>query len=380
MSNDLDCFAVCLPGLEPMLRDELHALDIQDVDVDAGGVVFHTDKRGVYRANLELGLASQVLVRKAQFGARSLGELVRKVARVAWDDLLEPGQPVRVKATCKRSRLYHSGAVEERVLRGIGEQLDAQMPEVSPKDRGLLLVRARLIKDQLTLSVDTSGEPLNLRGWRKHTGKAPLRADLARALVLASGWDQNSTLFDPMMGSGPIVIEAAGLARGLAAGRMRSFAFEQAKNFDAALWQEIKAAAEARSRPELTFKIRGSDRDPRSVASATANAENAGVLADLELCQRPLMDVPELDTKGAGAMVTNPPYGHRLGDSDSLRNLYQSLGKLVRSLPDTWRFALLAMDRRLALKTGLELKTAFLADNGGLKVRAMVRTMPQAPD
>ena len=378
MPNDLDCFAVCLPGLEPMLRDQLEALGIQDADVDAGGVVFHSDSRGVYRANLELGLASQVLVRVARFGARSLGELVRKVARVPWDELLESGQPVRVKATCKRSRLYHSGAVEERVLRGIGEHLGAQMPQVSPKDRAML-VRARLVKDHLMLSVDTSGEPLNLRGWRKHVGKAPLRADLAQALVLVSGWDQNSPLFDPMMGSGPIVIEAAGLARGLASGRLRSFAFEQARNFDQALWQEIKAEAQKRARPELPFKIRGSDRDPRSVASATANAETAGVLQDLELDQRALMDVPELDTDGGGAIVTNPPYGHRLGDTESLRNLYQSLGKLVRNLPDAWRFALLAMDRRLALKTGLKLKTAFLADNGGLKVRAMVRTMLETP-
>jgi putative N6-adenine-specific DNA methylase len=373
MSKALDCFAVCLPGLEPMLRDELEVLGIQDVDVDAGGVIFRSDKRGVYRANLELGLASQVLQRVARFGARSLGELVRKVARVPWSELLTAGQPVRVKATCKRSRLYHTGAVEERVLRGIGEHFGTTMPEVSPKDTALL-VRARMIKDHVTLSMDTSGEPLHRRGWRKHVGTAPLREDLARALVLASGWDRESPLFDPMMGSGAILIEAACLARALAPGRLRSFAFEQARDFDAALWQEVREDAEGQARPALPFTILGSDRDPRSLASATANAEEAGVLADLELAQRKLMDAPELDTQGAGAIVTNPPYGHRLGDNESLRNLYQSLGKAVRSLPDSWRFALLAMDRRLALKTGLKLKTAFLADNGGLKVRGLVRT------
>jgi len=378
MSDDLDCFAVCLPGLEPMLRGELEALGIQYVATDAGGVEFRGGRRDIYRANLELGLASQVLMRAAQFGARSLGELVRKTARVPWDQWLAPAQPVRVKAVCKRSRLYHTGAVAERVLQGIGEQLGATMPEVSPKEDAFL-VRARMFKDHLNLSVDTSGEPLHRRGWRIHVGKAPLRMDLARALLLVSGWDRESPLFDPMMGSGSILIEAASLARNMAPGRVRSFAFELAQDFDPGLWQEVTANAEKRALPNLPFTIHGSDRDPRSVASATANAETAGVIADLELGQHPLMDVPELDRTGTGAIVTNPPYGHRLGDADSLRSLYQSLGKLVRELPDSWRFALLAMDRRLALKTGLKLKTAFLADNGGLKVRAMVRERVPVP-
>jgi putative N6-adenine-specific DNA methylase len=378
MSKDLDCFAVCLPGLEPMLRAELEALGIQHVDATAGGVEFHGGKRQIYRANLELGLASQVLMRAERFGARSLGELVRKSARVPWDNWLQPGQAVRVKAVCNRSRLYHTGAVAQRVLEGIGERLGTEVPEVSPSEDAFL-VRARMSKDQLNLSVDTSGEPLYRRGWRIHVGKAPLRMDLARALILVSGWDRESPLFDPMMGSGSIVIEAACLARNLAPGRLRAFAFEHAKDFDPDLWEEVKADAQKRALPDLPFKIHGSDRDPRSVASATANAEAAGVISNLELGQHPLMDVPQLDTSGTGAIVTNPPYGHRLGDVDSLRNLYQSLGKVVRGLPDNWRFALLAMDRRLALKTGLPLKTAFLADNGGLKVRAMVREKVPQP-
>lgn len=362
-----------------MLRGELDALGIQYLDAKAGGVAFRGGGREIYRVNLELGLASQVLMRLQRFGARSLGELARKTARVPWDQWLQAGQPVRVKATCKRSRLYHTGAVAERVLEGIGEQLGTPVPEVSPKE-GAILVRARMLEDELTLSLDTSGEPLYRRGWRLHAGKAPLREDLARALVLVSGWDRESPLFDPMMGSGAIVIEAACMARKLAPGRLRTFGFEHARDFDPGLWQDIKSEADKRALPDLPFTIHGSDRDPRSVASATVNAQNAGVLDDLELSQHPLMDVPELDTAGAGAVVTNPPYGHRLGESESLRSLYQSLGKLVRSLPDSWHFALLAMDRRLALKTGLPLKTAFLADNGGLKVRAMVRERVPVPE
>ena len=131
--------------------------------------------------------------------------------------------------------------------------------------------------------------------------------------------------------------------------------------------------------PALPFRILGSDRDPRSVAQCRANAEAAGVAGDLDLDQHPLMDVPDLDTDKLGAIVTNPPYGQRLGTTASLRNLYQSLGKLVRNLPASWSFAILAMDRRLALKTGVKLKTAFLADNGGLKVRAMVRPAVREP-
>jgi putative N6-adenine-specific DNA methylase len=227
--------------------------------------------------------------------------------------------------------------------------------------------------NRCTISLDSSGAPLHRRGWRLEPGRAPLREDLARALLIASDWDRNSPLLDPMMGSGTILIEAAALARGLAPGRMRTFAFEQFAMHDADLLSAVKSAAAQSARPDLPFRIFGSDRDSGALRMTVANAERAGVRADLEVREAQLSTAHEVLTSPAerGALVTNPPYGMRLDNPAALVKLYRALGDLARRLPPTFRVAIAAADRRLALRTGLPLESAFLADSGGLKIRAL---------
>jgi putative N6-adenine-specific DNA methylase len=364
----LNLFAVCLPGLEPLVEDELRGLGVFDPIPGAGGVAFVGDMETVYQVNVGAGLIGHVLIRIAEFGARSLQDLDVRGARVDWSQWLPEGTPFVVKASCRKSRIYHSGAAEQRIEKHVSGHVG-----VTEGDHEPVVIRVRLQDNRCTISLDSSGAPLHRRGWRLEPGRAPLREDLARALVIASGWDRLSPLLDPMAGSGTILVEAAALARGLAPGRMRNFACEQFAGHDAPGLARVKSGAARDAKPDLPFRIFGSDRDTAAIKTTEANAERAGVLGDIDIRQAPLNTAHEVlpDPPPYGALVTNPPYGKRLDDPATLVDLYRAIGDLRRRLPPTWRLAIAASDRRLALRSGLPLESAFLADSGGLKIRAL---------
>lgn len=373
--TELSLFAACLPGLEPWLQREVEELGASDVRAVPGGVEFVGKRREMYRANLGSGIATQVLVRLDSFTCRHLAQLRNRAERAPWREVLAAGQPFALRAHCRQSKLYHSGAVAERVAAAIASSCGAE-PVKDNSDVPTIAVRVH--RDVVSLSFDTSGEPLHRRGWRLQTGKAPLREDLARALLLSADWDPATMLVDPMAGSGTIAIEAAGLARRLAPGRLRSFAFENTALFDAELWASVRDDAASRALDSAPARIFASDRDAGVVEAAAANAERAGVRADLELSCQPFSAAPVLSGETAadarGALVCNPPHGHRVGNQHKLRDLYDALGHRVRDLPAEWKVALLVADRRLALHSGLALSTGFLASHGGTKVRAMIGT------
>ncbi|RPJ45205.1 MAG: hypothetical protein EHM21_09560, partial [Chloroflexi bacterium] len=248
------CFAVTAPGLEPLAAKELRNIGISlegqkpvtglhlaekrttggaAAESDrSGGVSFTGSLEDIYRANLHLRTASRVLVRLGDFYAAGFPELRKKAGRLAWERFLAPGQPVSLHVTCHKSKLYHSGAVAERVLAAIADRLGKPAPAVKASPTGeegegtaVQMIVVRLIHDHCTISVDSSGELLHRRGYRQATAKAPLRETLAAAMLLASGWDGASPLVDPFCGSGTIAIEAAMLALGIPPGWRRSFAF-----------------------------------------------------------------------------------------------------------------------------------------------------------
>lgn len=386
MSSALQLFAACAPGLEELLEAELQGLGIQATQRLEGGVEFPGDAASIARVNLGSGLATHLLVRLEAFACRFLSELQRRAARGPWGELFRAGERFAVRASAQRSKLYHSGAIENEVGRGIeracGARPLAPKEAAPPGEHPVVLVRVR--DDRVTISLDTTGTPLHRRGWRLASGKAPLREDYARALLLASGWDPATPLLDPLMGSGTLVVEAALLARRLPPGASRSFAYERTRLYDAELHARVRAEFEARALPSAPAPIHGSDRSEGALAAARANAERAGVLADLELAATSFGGATWLRGDPVpperGAVVTNPPHGRRLGRPDELLHFYQALGHRIAALPPAWRVGLLVADRRLALRTGLGLETAFLADSGGMKVRALVGSAGRAPD
>jgi len=378
----LPLFAVTAPGLEELCAAELLELGIEG-EPQPGGVAWEGTRAELYDANLRLRTASRVLVRVAEFRARTFFELERHARKVPWGRFVAPGNAVRLRVTSRKSKLYHEGAVAERLLDAIGRSVGpvaAAGPATGGEDEDdgadAQLFVVRFHYDRCTVSADASGALLHLRGYRQALAKAPLRETLAAAMLLGSGWDCDAPLLDPMCGSGTVAIEGALLARRIAPGLAspdrapRRYAFLGWPDFDARLWDETVGRARGEILPSAGAPILASDRDEGAVEAARANAERAGVLDDLSLDVRPLSAVEP--PAGPGWLVTNPPYGVRVGETDRLRNLYAALGRLARTQLTGWTIALLSADRGLEAQVKVRFTEALRTKNGGIPVRLVV--------
>jgi putative N6-adenine-specific DNA methylase len=398
-------FASTAPGLESIAAGELKTLGLRGRQ-EIGGVAFGGDRDRLYHANLWLRTASRVIVRLGRFHASTFYELERRAKKLPWDEFLPASGPVQLRVTCRKSRLYHSDAVAERVMSaiegsasrvieasadgftdegedanhagGAGNADETNDRETEPGVGGQAqLFIIRIIHDQVEISADSSGELLHRRGYRQEIGKAPLRETLAAAMVLASGWRRGEPLLDPMCGSGTIPIEAALIARGIAPGLHRKFQFMKWPTFDERRWNSIVDNARS-SATRSVEKLRGSDRDAGAIQAAARNAERAGV-ADMiqfreEAISRSIADLEDV-ASGVGWILTNPPYGIRIGDAEELRNLYARLGTELRTKPG-WRIGILTFDTGLVRQTRLPLVPRFSTRNGGIPVSFMVSDKP----
>jgi putative N6-adenine-specific DNA methylase len=354
--------------LEAVTAAELSGLGLTPSGTEEGGVAFSADLAGVCRANLHLRTASRVLVRLAAFEAKGFPELERHARKVPWQEVLGPGAAASFRVTSKKSKLYHAGAIEERLAGAVGRS-EGQM--VGGADQEFVV---RVFRDRFTISADSSGDLLHQRGYRLATAKAPLRETLAAAMLLGAGWDPESPLVDPFCGSGTIPIEAALLARRMLPGRHRSFAFMRWPAFDSATWQALLDRADADVLARVPAPILGSDRDAGAIRAAVANAERAGVLGDIEFRQTPLSTVRA--PAAPGWLVTNPPYGVRVGEADRLRDLYARLGSVLGTEFAGWSAVMLSANRTLEGQTGLPWQEIWRSRNGGIPVR-LVRTPPR---
>ncbi len=363
------CFAVTTPGLEAITARELTALGIAITETEPGGVAFQADAAELARANIWLRTASRVLVRIAQFHAFSFPELERHARQVAWGEYLADGISPVFRITSKKSKLYHQGAIAERLQRCTGIPAPA---DDAPADSGQLFV-VRVHRDQVTVSADASGELLHRRGYRLEQARAPLRETLAAAMLLGVGWDGSVPLVDPFAGSGTIAIEAAMIARNMAPGARRSFAAERWPSMAGGVFAAGRASS-VEGREHDARRIIASDRDAGAVAAMGRNAERAGVAADLSIRQAVISELrlPEQP----GWIVTNPPYGVRVGDRLRLRDLYAQTGTLLRTRARGWRLALLSTHPALEHQLALPLTPVWQSTNGGITVRLVTASLP----
>ena len=377
----LDCFAIVAPGLESFALAEARALGL-DAIAEPGGFAWTGDARSAMLANAALRIASRVLVRLASFEARSFAELERHARKIAWARVVKPGEAVRFRVTCKKSRLYHSDAVAQRladavmrVLPGVrAEGGSAEDDEIAEGDDVALIV-VRVMRDVVTVSADSSGTLLHRRGYRRATAKAPLRETIAAAMLEASGWDDRSPLVDPLCGSGTISIEAVLRARRIAPGAQRTFAMERWPTVASGLGMRVRAELADRALLKTEALVCGSDRDAGAIVAAASNAERAGVAADLTWATRSL-SAAVFPAAGRGWIVTNPPYGVRVGEGDRVRDLWAQLGNVLRERAPGWTLALLSPDSALERQLRIPLRAAATTSNGGIPVRIMVGEVP----
>jgi putative N6-adenine-specific DNA methylase len=376
----------CAPGLEPGLIREARELGIkrdkskQTTDTvsdlptgeDKGGIEFEGTDAQIYQCNLHLRTASRVVVRLGEFYAAAFSELRKKASRLEWEQYIRPGQSVAIKVTCHKSKLYHSDAVAERVLGAIEDRL-LRAPKTAENDKLVQVVLVRLVNDLCTISIDTSGELLYKRGYRQAVAKAPLRETLAAGLLYAANYQGKTPLVDPFCGSGTIPIEAALIARNIAPGINRRFAFMDWPTFQKDVFQLDldKSRKDIQSTDQFFY---AADRDRGAIDMATANAARTGVNGNIQFACHAVSDLPHFDIPGS--LITNPPYGIRITSSKDLRNLYASFGKVLRNSYQGWQVGILCSEEALmaALEIGPAQKVIHLI-NGGISVKFSLFTI-----
>jgi putative N6-adenine-specific DNA methylase len=362
-----DTVAVCTPGLEPWLLDELRVLGVRTGGPTRGLVPFRATTRQLYLVNRWTRVANRIVVRLGRFTATNWAELERGADRLPWAEVLGDGVAPAFRVSAAKSKLIHTDAIAQRLHQLVGPPALGDQPEQ--------LFVVRLNRDLVTISADTSGESLHKRGWRQAVGPAPLRENLAAALLLVAGWDGSTPLVDPFCGSGTIPIEAARLAAGLPPRLDRVYALERWPTFEPGTWASVLADRGPSAPVGDPAPIVASDRDPTVVEATIANAERAGVADRVTAEARVVSHLKGL--RGPGWVVTNPPYGHRVGDADRLARLYGRFGAVVAERLPGFGVVMLSAERRMASATGLAFERVGETSNGGLRVQ-LVRAAPAA--
>lgn len=361
-------FAAVAPGLEPMLREELEQIGVSSVEAP-GGVSFTATQDALMRVHLWSRIAGRVTVSVGETRASSLEELARGAKGIPWRDYIAPGQRIEVKVTVKHATLRFADTIAKKLEYAAVDALRG--PRIAgvrpPNEPAGFLCRAE--GDKVYLSADASGDLLHRRGWRQSTAKAPIRENLAAAVLRALGWTPDEPLVDPMCGSGTFGIEAAGIALGHAPGFKRRFGFLNWPLLDRAAWEKLCSAA----RPEKGGAgIFVSDRDEGAIRATRENAERAHVTRRLSIQH---VDVARLTAPPGpeGLVVANPPWGDRIEGSSSSWGM---LGRTLRDQFGGWRVGVLAPERRFLKELGLKLEPVVTFPTGGTRITLFAGRVP----
>ncbi|MGW8313374.1 MAG: THUMP domain-containing class I SAM-dependent RNA methyltransferase [Desulfuromonadales bacterium] len=355
-------YIIVAPGLEHACATELAALGIPPLEIETGGIACAGRLRDLYLANLWLRTASRILVRFAECRSRDFPDLHRKAQRMPWGRFIRPETPAAFRVTCHNSRLNHTTRIAETLESALNRSLGRT---TNPIGREPQLVMVRIVDDVVTISIDSSGELLHRRGYRKSVTAAPLRETLAAGVLTLLDWTGHEPLVDPMCGSGSFLIEAALLARHYPPGLNRSFACMAWPGYRPGLWALLGNEAQ-RGLVASEETISGYDTDSAAVAIARDNCKRSGnselvSIERLSLAEQPVHD-------GRGLVVLNPPYGKRLRLDGDPNRCYREIGRhLGRAYPG-WRIAMLCPDPALVKATGLPLQQLAELSNGGLSV------------
>jgi len=362
-------FSPCPRGLEPMLVAELGELGAKDIVPTHGGVGYAGDWSTCYRVNLESRIATRVLWRVAQGRYRGEEDIFRLAYSVTWAKWFTPDDTIRIYVTAKHSPLKSLEFVTLRIKDAVCDHfrtVSGERPSVDTADPDIR-IHTFLTRDTVALYLDTSGEPLYKRGFKHASVEAPIKENLAAGILRASGWQPGEALLDPMCGSGTFLIEAAQIALDVAPGLGRKFGFERFRHFDSSLWAGLRKSAENRRKSPRPLSIFGSDIVADQVRRAKINLEAAGLDDCVELRRADFVELAP--PMAEGVLVTNPPYGVRIGETEALGEHYPLWGDALKKRWAGWRCYFLSADTALPGLFGLKASKRTPLFNGALECR-----------
>ena len=336
-----ELIAPCHFGLEAVLKKEIIDLGYDITEVADGRVSFEGDADAVCRANIGLRTAERILIKVGSFYAESFEELFQGTKALPWEEFIPRNGRFWVKkASSVKSKLFSPSDIQSIMKKAMVERMKlSYRTDWFDEDGDDFPVRVFIMKDQVTVALDTTGDSLHKRGYRKLESKAPIAENLAAALIMLTPWRGDRILLDPFCGSGTIPIEAAMMAAGIAPGLNREFTAESWKHIISAQnWQDVRDEAGDDIDTGIDTDIQGYDIDPEMIEIARINARKAGVENLIHFQARDIADLSH--RKKYGFIITNPPYGERIGESGELPTLYRTIGEKYRSL-DSWSMYLI---------------------------------------
>ena len=371
--------APCFFGVEKMLAREIKNLGYEIIKTEDGRVTYKTDEYGIAKSNIHLRCAERVHLKVAEFEARTFDELFEGTKRIKWSNYIPFGAQFPIsKASSIKSKLYSTPDIQSIVKKAVVESLKKSYLEdgMIKEDKEKYPIYVFIHKDKVTLTIDTSGTALHKRGYRERANKAPIRETLAAAIMDLVPWRPGRTLVDPMCGSGTLLIEAAMKGINMAPGLNREFISESWRTMDKKIWWDVRREAYAQMDEDTEFKIYGYDIDDEALEIARENAEIAGVADYIEFRHG---DATEFTSNEEyGFIVTNPPYGERLEDTDTVKMLYKQLGYTFRKLKN-WSYYLITSYEDFENEFGQEASRRRKLYNGMLKSNLYQYIGPKPP-
>lgn len=363
----IELIATTTFGLEAIAKRELVNLGYEDLKVENGKVIFTGTERDIPKTNLWLRTADRVLLRMGEFKALSFEELFEKTKALPWDEWIPENGNFLVEGKSIDSKLFSISDCQSIVEKAVVEKLKTKYSNVTwfEKSGAKYKIEVSLLKDIATLTIDTSGEGLHKRGYRDRAGDAPIKETLAAAMVLLSFWNKDRVLFDPFCGSGTIPIEAAMIGKNIAPGLDRKFVAEDWERINKEYWSEARTDAFKAIDNNVKLKILGCDIDKRAILRSRDNAAKVGLEDDIEFFMKDMRDV---DLKNDyGVVISNPPYGERIGEKNEIQELYTDLGAKFREL-DTWSVYIITSEESFEKLYGKRADKKRKLYNGKIKV------------
>lgn len=369
MNMKYELIATTAFGLEAVVRREIEALGYEIVKTEDGRITFLSDKLGIARANIWLRSADRVYLKMAEFKATTFEELFNEVKKVEWGKIIPISGAFPVIGNSVKSKLHNTPSCQSIIKKAVATSMSGSYGEHEFKEDGSeYKIRFSALKDVFVIGIDTSGIGLHKRGYRVKETSAPMKETLASALVQLSFWKKDKTLIDTCSGSGTILIEAAMIGRNIAPGISRKFASEEWDIFKDDEWKNARKEAYEAIDYESPLSIYGYDIDKEAIKASLMNAEEAGVLEDIIFINKDLREINIEGFGDFGVIITNPPYGERIGNRKEIEKIYKAL-KDISEKNHTWSIFMITIDREVESYLGRKADRRRKLYNGRLETQ-----------